>query len=413
MAIQCTEGMYTAFDNTAVASQNLTVAAESGVAMRTQVGGFLGSNETAASSSQALTTESSTGTLESDQQAPTATEAVRGDPSIPSSDGTCHLFRIPGELRNRINQFALSFGGQGLYVKEDVDYKPPMFVKELGPNGRFFRRGATWEERMYNYIQTKASYRPKLYIRPDDTEEVNQLKYVCRQLYNETRGVALLFNDLIFLRRNSEDRPAAAGCAKFLYHCSNGWKNGIQTIVVRSATRNAVTKPIWETTTPRDDSMSLQVGFSRKQSLPRQWELELIGKFLADHPNANMRHHIESVHNGDWMATFAGPLTTAALYRPAGPAQHAVFHRLFKGGIHSQVFRDIMQIWIHDKNSIDRRMGPLTNYRAFPHDEHFDEIWFRLQLNTFPAILEDILELVPDAMEVWTAQIRKWFDEGF
>jgi hypothetical protein len=86
------------------------------------------------------------------------------DPSVPSEDGTCHFFRLSGELRNTIYGF-LFHEAEGLrYIAVG---------KGLG----------------------------KLYPQGQQTTETeaNQIKYTCRQLRQETRSLAIRYcKDLYF-----------------------------------------------------------------------------------------------------------------------------------------------------------------------------------------------------------------------
>jgi hypothetical protein len=333
------------------------------------------------------------------------------DPSVPSSDGTCHLFRMPAEIRNRINEFALSFGGEGLYVREDVDIRTPVYVKEVEIDSLTWeRREAELDERIRHFMEVASPNEPKLYIRPDDVEEANQLKYVCRQLYKETKGVALLFNDLVFIRRNSDDRTAELGCARFLWHCSRAWKNGIRTIVVRDAE-----KRLGGWIPPAaSESTSFVVIRDDERVKAREHDLDAIANFLNQHPKANLKHFIKYANNDNWTSSFLAPLAIQLMFRgqysPLGNT--AGLMRLFVDP-NNKVYKELMFYIMRDRLVIDRQMGHLTNYRAYFHDKDFDEDWFRLQMNTNAEIASGVLPYTPNAIEVWTAEIKKWYAEGF
>ncbi|KAJ4301689.1 hypothetical protein N0V90_003782 [Kalmusia sp. IMI 367209] len=137
---------------------------------------------------------------------------------------------LPGELRNRIIQYALTSPSQTLYYNHHHDHAhsnhKPLFT---GPTGR----------------------------------EFNQLKYVCRQLYAETAGLEIKYNTLRFelpeddadtLARiqNSTDNgdDALNACPRtsfppFLYQCSRArlaWVRGI-VITIRKPASYSLSQP--------------------------------------------------------------------------------------------------------------------------------------------------------------------------
>ncbi|KAF2478368.1 uncharacterized protein BDR25DRAFT_188913, partial [Lindgomyces ingoldianus] len=80
------------------------------------------------------------------------------------------LLQLPGEIRNKIYEFALyePAGIQYRYWTNRTHKKPIFFVDQ------------------------KTSTEP---------QEFNQLKYVCGKLHTETAGIEIKFNNLIFLQQ--------------------------------------------------------------------------------------------------------------------------------------------------------------------------------------------------------------------
>ncbi|KAF1848579.1 uncharacterized protein K460DRAFT_415119 [Cucurbitaria berberidis CBS 394.84] len=117
---------------------------------------------------------------------------VPNDPSTPSSDGACHFLRLPAELRNAVYSYALSDPAH-LVCREDAHdgpglfrfYPPAVTDKKLPPVGR-------------NDINL-ALVTKEVIGGPVTLQEVNQLKYVCRQLKNETKTI-IVGTDLLFER---------------------------------------------------------------------------------------------------------------------------------------------------------------------------------------------------------------------
>ncbi|KAF2878057.1 hypothetical protein BDV95DRAFT_600736 [Massariosphaeria phaeospora] len=89
---------------------------------------------------------------------------VKQEPTVPIGTQTSPLFRLPGEIRNRIYGYALSYG--------------EAIVKEDGQG--LFRLCKPTE---------KAD---------DPLEELNLLKYTCRQAQHETRALGTQYNTLVF-----------------------------------------------------------------------------------------------------------------------------------------------------------------------------------------------------------------------
>ncbi|KAF2244808.1 hypothetical protein BU26DRAFT_508788 [Trematosphaeria pertusa] len=99
------------------------------------------------------------------------------DPSVPAADGTCYFFRLPRELRDQVYDYAL-YAPDGLFYQ----YRPfdtvfPFFASEE---------------------DTRDSIQP----------EINQLKYVCRQLHAETKGLVLKVNEAVNFTRFSIAHPS-------------------------------------------------------------------------------------------------------------------------------------------------------------------------------------------------------------
>lgn len=95
--------------------------------------------------------------------------------------GRSRLLTLPAELRNLIFEFALT-GKHGL-----------RFDFDDGDTGRLY----TFEPKPRISLVTFPRRPPIQHVR-NKPLETNQLRYVCKQLYNETSGVILRLNDLNF-----------------------------------------------------------------------------------------------------------------------------------------------------------------------------------------------------------------------
>ncbi|KAF2877760.1 hypothetical protein BDV95DRAFT_588794 [Massariosphaeria phaeospora] len=127
-----------------------------------------------------------------------------------STNSTPLFLKLPAELRNMIYEYALT---------EQV----PLFATPHNANRV-----------------------PKLYVagglfpQPPDIPfedwargfEVNQLRYVCRQMHDETRGLALALNNLTFHGRKSGGRTGSRQFEDFLECISSISKNYIHNVTI-------------------------------------------------------------------------------------------------------------------------------------------------------------------------------------
>ena len=175
------------------------------------------------------------------------------DPRIPPADGVCHLFRLPGELRNRIYEYALT-EANGLLYREDergighlclVDkphgehclaasknYKPSQHPRHLQQPG---------------YPGNKQPYKERAHASAGEQsedikdnklgtfDEANKLRFVNQQLFQETRGLGMHYNDISFEEHFSHDAYAMAQCENFLRSCSTEEKEHVRRLVISSS----------------------------------------------------------------------------------------------------------------------------------------------------------------------------------
>ena len=116
------------------------------------------------------------------------------------------LFHLPNELRNRIFEMALT-DLRGL----KCIYRTRTMIKKGHKGGKTVLYKAAIIARSYQ--NQKGNW-----------ADFNQLKYVCRQLYKETAGYEIRFNDILFQR--SEKTTALKKLETFIGGCTNktfGW----------------------------------------------------------------------------------------------------------------------------------------------------------------------------------------------
>ena len=116
------------------------------------------------------------------------------------------LLRLPGELRNRIYEYALTNENGLYYTKKHFNAGPrnskpsklALHTKELH-KPKLVMADPVWDN-LDIYSCSEVSWINSDYydeLKRSYTEDFNQLKYVCRQLYSETAGLELKYNDLI------------------------------------------------------------------------------------------------------------------------------------------------------------------------------------------------------------------------
>ncbi|KAF2124153.1 hypothetical protein P153DRAFT_361339 [Dothidotthia symphoricarpi CBS 119687] len=116
--------------------------------------------------------------LRSRKPKPTVAHA---DPAIPSPDGKCHFFRLPGELRNMIYAYALSSDHPVRYIL-DTDNVGHLCSFPIPANNWI---GNYWlPDSEHNAVREWIIW--------------NMLKFANRQLYNETHNLTLRYNELFF-----------------------------------------------------------------------------------------------------------------------------------------------------------------------------------------------------------------------
>ncbi|KAF2122014.1 hypothetical protein BDV96DRAFT_593954 [Lophiotrema nucula] len=168
----------------------------------------------------------------------------RGNNNVPSSrtvgsnaNTSSRLLKIPSELRNRIFKFALTYDDPLVCRIDGTEVQCSKLCRNLAKAIEPSIKSMTPEEAAKVLpIRMKLTYNasccPKLYPSDNDEDEANQLKYVCRQLYQETRGLELELNTIVFVSPKDDwDLDLAIPCGCFLLGISNAAKRRISKIV--------------------------------------------------------------------------------------------------------------------------------------------------------------------------------------
>ncbi|KAF2023297.1 hypothetical protein EK21DRAFT_81243 [Setomelanomma holmii] len=108
------------------------------------------------------------------------------------------FFKWPRELRDIVYEFALT-GSNGQLVCRKLAARPPL-------SNRFPYYGKAYPKHRFPYHRRAyPEHGFKLYLNAPSDCVANNLLYVCRPLYDETKGLAEKFNDIVFIQYNMPD----------------------------------------------------------------------------------------------------------------------------------------------------------------------------------------------------------------
>jgi hypothetical protein len=119
------------------------------------------------------------------------------------------LFQLPPELRDEISKYPL-YGASGFPYKTGVDGIGRLFRRTKEPLSS--KRACTWLRKCALGRNTIGQRNRKKHH-----AENNQLKYICRRLYREIKGMELQHNLLVV--ENGMDMTAVERCINLLRRC--------------------------------------------------------------------------------------------------------------------------------------------------------------------------------------------------
>jgi hypothetical protein len=134
------------------------------------------------------------------------------DPSQPCPNGTCHFLRLSAELRNMVYGYTLT-NPNGILCREDSYDGLGIF--------RFYAAPVI-ERRPSINVRENEWYAAQLEKSLKTATEVDQLKYVCRQLNHETKNFLLCANKLVFAKGPRDLLSFLEALPKTLHGCLRG-----------------------------------------------------------------------------------------------------------------------------------------------------------------------------------------------
>ncbi|KAI4955610.1 hypothetical protein J4E91_001471 [Alternaria rosae] len=122
----------------------------------------------------------------------------------PTQDLSSLFLELPGEIRNFIYEYALTADHHQLFCRDSIDFDsiPKAMKEEVNSLDDIWK--ATPQECVDAYYEHESAQGVKLCSTAEATSEFNHLKYVCKQLYKETKHLSLLHNDMVSAQDNSE-----------------------------------------------------------------------------------------------------------------------------------------------------------------------------------------------------------------
>ncbi|CAO2652285.1 Nn.00g005680.m01.CDS01 [Neocucurbitaria sp. VM-36] len=257
------------------------------------------------------------------------------NPSVPPTNGICHFLELPAELRCMIYEFSLS-------QAEGIQYRP-------GSDGKTFKQ------------RTKGSM-------PNSSEsDANQLKYVSRQLFRETRDLEIRYNDLYF--KTFEE------AVKFLE------------IYPKADYRHLRIIDIDETLFARDPGPLIGAMF----------------QFCIKNPHVLVREHCDGYKSNSAYFVLSATQTRYYFKTELDFAQRTV----------PDENRDaFLQPPISTSDMAKRWLPFPQNYRIFPAEDRFDEQAFRKAVNDELDNFRDDLQVNEDRVESWVTLAKEIFEHG-
>ena len=310
------------------------------------------------------------------------------DPKSDTRNST--LLVLPSEMRSRIFEYALTFDGHPLFMREDTRIN-----RKIG-----FNLGMPYEAQTALPLWVNPPNSMKLCLTPELHAEANQLKYVCRQLYRETRCLAIVYNPITFIRTDDQEFNALRQCARFIKHCSIVWTCQLQTIILQDTEHGQG----FECRTAEDNLLGkFQLIQDQDDS---QHPLNIVAYFCTAHA-VEIIWRNPYIHNqGDrWQDLWCRMVQIRTeCMRPIPPFLY--------GDQSTDLYKNVVvpssnmaiQLWIG--------LYQCDNVRIFPYEDHFDEEKFRKQIRKDKDVQRDVLVHVPGGLETWVRVLRKLYRTG-
>lgn len=312
------------------------------------------------------------------------------NPSIPANDGTCHFFRLSGELRNGIYAYVLT-EPEGLLYLEKIDRSTKlvanseanlalMDAQDVEDDVRAAKRRKIGKNQM---ASTKKSAKKPVV-------DANKLQYVNWQLRHETRALGLQYNDLLFV--GSPNGTATERLSTFLRHCSDRNQTQIRQITLR------------------DDFLDLS-GSHRYTLNP--YAFSHVAAFCRANPKRRVNMRIPWVYIPDEVCGGLLFMFVYVLQVMVGARNNYEFLQCISN---QPLIQDYFHAWVTGCGITQQLrffFAPVPeNVRFFPREEVFDEEEFQtslLRLHDWPGFVQTI----PGGLDAWVKKTKELYADGF
>jgi hypothetical protein len=231
-------------------------------------------------------------------------------------------------------------------------------------------------------------------------DRVQPVKYTNRQLRKETKGLEVRYNALLFLEQNDVAAPSPVResasiiqCPRFLHHCH---PHRIRKIVMKSDhpapiafdINNFLYGPNWSET------------FLKSPINPYNF----ISAFCNENPKALVEFFDPEIHDENFVTLFCQGLTTKAMLQRPNCLELC-------GPKYEEFYLDVA-IDVGQGKEYNLAIGRCGNCNVYPHDDGFDERWFREQVEEDEDSMGDVLPRVPGGIDTWVKEVYRWYREG-
>jgi hypothetical protein len=326
---------------------------------------------------------------------------IRSTADTAANDGGgSRLLRLPAELRNLIYEYALTADTHQLYYRDAMDPKgvPTEITENI--NGVSITRKITYDERVVTLYKSVSADGVKLCLGSTTTTDFNQLKYVCKQLYSETKRLPLQYNDAIFAKDDQYPQDQTIQFLRFLHQCHKTWTSKVRTVIINTSKPRLKIKAV----VPRDPAQRTE-DMLKELAKPAH-HLNQLADFCTANPGSTVRNHIDYLHgvNG-WCKFWTYMLALRSLFQRPVP-------RELYGDETTTLYSHYVEGPTREGRVLGFRLSSCANFGMFPHRE-FDELEFRRQMNEDVKMQVILIPLVNGGLDTWVKEAKRIFKEGF
>ncbi|KAH9861886.1 hypothetical protein IAQ61_010087 [Plenodomus lingam] len=303
-----------------------------------------------------------------------------------------NLLDLPPEIRNYIYEYALVSETGSLFYRDPQEMELPPEETEA----RVTKRENTGTKILFAYYKAPSVSRIHLCETGESHTEMNQLKYVCRQLHHETKRLEMRYNNLVCQEDAICPLPADIQLARCLHICDHAWLSKIRTIILKS-------------TKSHGDSATLpvpsQIPKIRHQVDFEAYPVKFITDFCVANPKITIKYYRSELRQITWRGFWAGLLVG-----------HLSTGRQMPINLYGTKHLQTYQRRVAGKNGMIGSRGTLVqcpNLRMFPHDEAFDEAKFRAGAVADANMRSEILPFIAGGLDTCVKEVKRIFLEGF